>query len=161
VPVPAVLRRLDSTWRLLLKELSGFGVVGAIAFVVDLSTFQLLYTEVGASPVTAKVCSTVISMTVAYVGHRYWSFSHRMRTGLRREYLLFALINVTTLLLSVGIVAYVHHGLGQTSALVLQVANVASIAVGTAIRFTAYRRWVFPAAPAAPSVPTPAPLFPL
>ena len=37
----------------------------------------------------SKLLATLVSMTVAYVAHRYWSFSHRARTGLRREYLLF------------------------------------------------------------------------
>ena len=75
---------------MLLKELSAFGVVGAVCFVLDLALFQLLYAHAGVGAVTAKLCSTLVSMTVAYFGHRYWSFSHRARTGLRREYMLFA-----------------------------------------------------------------------
>jgi putative flippase GtrA len=82
-------------------------------------------------------------MSVAYVAHRHWSFSHRARTGLRREYTIFAAVNGVTLLLSLGVVAFVRYPLGQDGPLVLQVANVASIAAGTAIRFLAYRRWVF------------------
>ena len=84
-------------------------------------------------------------MTVAYVGHRYWSFSHRARTGLRREYVLFALVNGVTLLLNLGVVAFVRYPLGQESASVLQMANIAGIATGTVIRYLSYRRWVFPA----------------
>ena len=84
-------------------------------------------------------------MTVAYLGHRYWSFSHRAHTGLPREYLLFAVVNGVTLVLGLAIVAFVRYPLGQESALVLQVANVASIGLGTVIRYLSYRRWVFPA----------------
>jgi putative flippase GtrA len=147
----AVRRRLDTTWRLLLKELSGFGVVGAVCFFIDILLFQLLYAHVGWGAVTAKCVATVMSMTVAYFGHRYWSFSHRARTGLRREYVLFAVVNGATLLLNVGAVAFVRYPLGQENALVLQVANIAGIATGTVIRYLSYRRWVFPAheAPAA------------
>ena len=54
-------------------------------------------------------------MTVAYFGHRYWSFSHRARTGLRREYVLFALVNGGTLLLEPGVVALVRYPLDQTA----------------------------------------------
>ncbi|GAA4313545.1 GtrA family protein [Klenkia terrae] len=139
----AVLRRLDTTWRLLIKELSAFGVVGAACFVLDLGLFQLLYAHVGWGAVTAKLLSTLVSMTVAYVAHRQWSFSHRARTGLRREYLVFAVVNGATLLLSLAVVAVVRYPLGQDSALVLQLANIASIAVGTVVRFLSYRRWVF------------------
>jgi putative flippase GtrA len=143
--VDTLLHRLDVTWRTLLKELSAFGVVGAVCFVLDLALFQLLYAHVGVGAVTSKLISTVISMTVAYLGHRYWSFSHRARTGVRREYLLFVVINGVTLLLGLAIVAFVRYPLGQESALVLQIANVLSTVLGTLIRYLSYRRWVFPA----------------
>ena len=139
-------QRLGLSWRLLVKELSAFGIVGGACFVLDLLAFQLLYAHLGTGAVTAKLISTVLSMTVAYVGHRYWSFSHRSRTGVRREYLLFAVINGLTLLLGLTIVGFVRYPLGQESALVLQVANVVSTVFGTLIRYVSYRRWVFPAA---------------
>lgn len=145
----SLLRRTGLSWQLLVKELSAFGVVGAICFVIDLGLFQLLYAHAGVGAVTAKLVSTLVSMTVAYVAHRYWSFSHRARTGVRREYLLFAAINGATLLLGLAVVALVRYPLAQEGALVLQVANVASIAVGTVIRYLSYRRWVFPAPPTA------------
>ena len=148
--------RTGTTWRLLVKELSAFGIVGAACFVIDVVLFQLLYAHVGIGAVTAKFLATVVSMTVAYFAHRYWSFSHRARTGVRREYLLFALVNAATLLITVGAVALVRYPLGQDSAFVLQLANVASIAVGTVVRYLAYRKWVFPAVPSRrPSIPPP------
>jgi putative flippase GtrA len=127
-------------------------MVGGACFLLDVTLFQLLYVHVGTGAVTAKLASTLISMTAAFAGHRYWSFSHRARTGLRREYLLFAGINGLTLLLGLSIVALVRYPLGQDSAVVLQAANVSSIALGTVVRYLTYRRWVFPAAP---PVPTP------
>jgi putative flippase GtrA len=138
-------------WRLVVKELGAFGVVGAVCFVVDLSLFQLLYVNAGTGPVVAKLLSTLISMTLAYVGHRYWSFSHRARTGVRREYGIFFLVNGMTMALGLAAIGVAHHLLGVDSALTLQAVNVGSIAVGSLIRFTAYRRWVFVAedAPAA------------
>jgi putative flippase GtrA len=136
---------MGTTWRLLLKELSAFGIVGAVCFVIDIVLFQLLYAHVGLGAVTAKFLATLVSMTVAYFAHRYWSFSHRARTGVRREYLLFAVVNGATLLLNIGAVAFVRYPLHQESPLVLQVANVAGIAAGTVIRYLSYRRWVFPA----------------
>jgi putative flippase GtrA len=140
-----LLQRAGTTWQLLLKELSAFGVVGAGAFVIEIGLFQLLYAHLGVGAVVAKLVSTLVSMTVAYVGHRYWSFSHRARTGLRREYVLFAVVNGLTLLLGLGIVAFVRYPLGQESAVVLQAANIVSIGLGTVLRYLSYRRWVFPA----------------
>jgi putative flippase GtrA len=146
LPRPARARRAG--WRLALKELSGFGTVGACAFVIDVSLFQLLYVHAGLGAVTAKVLGTAAATTAAYVGHRYWSFAHRSRPGVRREYVTFVLINGGTLLLSTAVVAFVRYPLGHTDALILQAANVAAIAAGTVLRYIAYRRWVFPAAPA-------------
>ena len=137
--------RLSSTGRVLLKELSAFGVVGVFCFFLDVGLFQLLYGSLGVGAVTAKFLSTVVGMTVAYFGHRYWSFAHRARTGLRREYLLFAVVNGLTLLLGLAIVALVRYPLGQEHALVLQMANIASIVLGTVVRYLCYRKWVFPA----------------
>jgi putative flippase GtrA len=142
----AMRQRGGTTWRLLLKEVSAFGVVGGVCFAIDLALFQLLYMRTDVGAVGAKLIATLVSMTVAYLGHRHWSFSHRARTGVRREYLLFAVINGITLLQGLAIVWFVRHPLGQESALVLQMANVASIALGTVIRFLSYRRWVFPSA---------------
>jgi putative flippase GtrA len=137
--------RLRGTWRVLLKELGAFGVVGGVCFVLDLALFQVLYTSAGFGAVLAKLTSTVVSTTVAYLGHRYWSFSHRARTGVRREYLLFVVVNGLTLLLGLAMVAFARYGLGQESALVLQAVNVVSIGLGTVIRYLCYRQWVFPA----------------
>ncbi|WP_369253410.1 GtrA family protein [Geodermatophilus amargosae] len=141
--LPALRRRAGSTWHLLLKELSAFGAVGAVCFVLDVGLFQLLYAS-GTGAVTAKLVSTLVSTTAAYVGHRFWSFAHRERTGYRREYLVFAVVNGLTLLMGLAVVAFVRHPLGQEHALVLQAANVASIGLGTVVRWFAYRRWVFP-----------------
>jgi putative flippase GtrA len=150
-PPPNLTTRAHRSWRLLVKELSAFGIVGGFCFVLDLGLFQLLYVGAGMGAVVSKLIATLVSMTVAYVGHRYWSFSHRARSGVRREYTIFFGVNGATMALGLAAVAVARYGLGQEGALVLQAVNVGSITVGTLIRFTAYRRWVFVAedAPAA------------
>jgi len=142
---------VQSTWRLAVKEVGAFGVVGVVCFLIDIGLFQALYAHAGVGAITAKLLSTLVSMTVAYIGHRKWSFSHRARTGLRREYLLFALINGVTLGLGLAVVALVRYPLGQDGTLVLQIANIGSIVLGTVIRYLSYRRWVFPAAEQGPA----------
>jgi putative flippase GtrA len=136
-------RRVESTWRRLLGELSAFGAVGAACFVLDVGLFQLLYAS-GTGAVTAKLVATSVATTAAYLGHRFWSFAHRERTGYRREYVTFLLVNAATLSLGLALVAVVRHPLGQEHALVLQAVNVTSIGLGTVVRWFAYRRWVFP-----------------
>jgi putative flippase GtrA len=145
--IGSVAGRLGTTWRLLVKELSAFGIVGAVCFVLQVGAFQGLYAHLHIGAVTSNLVATVFSMTVAYVAHRYWSFSHRARTGVAREYLLFAVINGVTLLMGLALVAFVRYGLHQDRALILQIANVSSIVLGTAVRYFGYRQWVFPAHP--------------
>jgi putative flippase GtrA len=144
--------RIRQSRRILVKELSAFGLVGAACFAIDLGLFQLLYAHAELGAVTSKLVSTVVSMTAAYFAHRYWSFAHRARTGLKREYTLFFAVNGLTLVLGLAIVAVVRYPLGQDGALVLQVANVVSTAVGTLIRFVCYRKWVFVSANAPAAV---------
>lgn len=130
---------------MLVKELSAFGVVGGISFVIDIAVFQILITQTEIGVVTAKLIAAIVSTTAAFLGHRFWSFSHRSHGVLHRDYVRFAVVNGVTLLLSLSIVALVRYPLGQEGALVLQAANVTSIVIGTAIRFLVYRAWVFPA----------------
>ena len=88
--------------RPVVRELGAFGVVGATAFLVDVGLFQVLYAVAGVDPVAAKLVSTLVATAVAYTGHRYWSFAHRVRNGIRRSFLLFAAVNTTTLLIGLG-----------------------------------------------------------
>lgn len=143
--------RWRTTWRLLLKELSGFGVVGAASFLVDIGLFQVLYDHVGMGAVLAKTLASLVSMTAAYLGHRYWSFSHRGRTTPVREYGVFLAVNGLTIALTLVMVAVARYPLHQESATVLQAVNLVSIALGTVIRYACYRVWVFPAPVAPPA----------
>lgn len=136
--------RLRLTWRILLKELSAFGVVGAINFALDVGLFQLFYDVFGVGALVSKIVSTSITTTTAYFMHRHWSFSHRARTGVRREYPIFFFVNAVTLVLSLVMIAFVHYTLDQKDTLILQATNITSIVIGTVIRFAAYKRWVFP-----------------
>ncbi|WP_255362336.1 GtrA family protein [Blastococcus aurantiacus] len=144
-----------------LKELGAFGVVGGIAFVVDIGLFQLLYGHLEVGAVTSKTLATLVSMSVAFLGHRNWAFAHRDKTTIRRSFTLFTLINLFTLVLGAAIIWFVRYPLDQERLLVIQAANIASIGLNSVLRYLAYRRWVFPAAPrpgavAAPGAP-PAP----
>jgi putative flippase GtrA len=140
-----------------LKELGAFGVVGGVAFVVDIGLFQLLYGHFDVGAVTAKTLATLVSMSVAFLGHRNWAFAHRDKTTIRRSFALFALINVGTLVLGAAIIWFVRYPLGQERLLVIQAANIASIGFNSVLRYLAYRRWVFPAVPRPDAAPAESP----
>jgi putative flippase GtrA len=127
----------------LVRELMKFGVVGGFAFVVDVGLFNLLLHATD-KPLTSKTISTVVATTVAYLGNRHWTFRRRSRSGVRREYTLFFLLNGVGLVIALTCLATSHYLLGFTGRLADNIAaNVVGLALGTAFRFWSYRRWVF------------------
>src|SRR5947208_17114720 len=93
---------LRNSWRVLLKELAAFGLVGAVAFSLDLGIFAALS---GHGAIKAKIVSAAFSTTFAYFGNRYLSFSHRARTTIGRETAFFFGINLITLIFSAVLIA--------------------------------------------------------
>ena len=135
----------------LIGELAKFGVVGLIALVVDVGLFNLLRFAGGEGllydkPLTAKVISVVVATTVAYALNRNWTFSHRARTGVGREYTLFIIVNAIAMGIALTVLWISHYGLGLDNPVADNIsANVIGLGLGTAFRFWAYRRFVFPA----------------
>jgi putative flippase GtrA len=140
---PTVLERLRGSWRILLKEVGAFGVIGAIGLVIDIGLFNLLlHQHIGV--LTSKGISTALATSFAYVGNRHWSFSHRARTGLGRETSFFFGINLLTLIgaeLMLGFFAYPLHY--KYDHVVMNIVNLVTIGLGTLFRFWAYKRFVF------------------
>jgi putative flippase GtrA len=143
-----VLRALVQRFRSLLHELAKFGTVGFLSLLVDLAVFNLVLQALPDKPLTAKVVSTAVSATNAFVLNRHWSFKHRERTTLRREYGLFLVLNAVGLSISLLCLAISHYVLGFQSVLASNLAaNGVGLVLGTAFRFWAYRKFVW-AAPA-------------
>lgn len=131
----------------LVREMMKFGVVGSVAFLVDLGVFNLLLHQTG-KPLTSKTLATVAATTLAYAANRTWTFRRRGRSGVRREYALFFVLNGVGLAIALVCLAVSHYLLGFTSRLADNIAaNVVGLALGTAFRFWSYRRYVFTGGP--------------
>ena len=144
----AVISTLVDRFRALFSELAKFGTVGFISLGVDLLVFNLVLLALPDKPLTAKVCSTVVSATNAFVLNRIWSFKHRERSSLRREYTLFAVLNAIGLGIALLCLSISHYVLGFESRLADNIAaNGVGLVLGTAFRFWSYRKfvWVAPA----------------
>lgn len=144
---PGLLGRLEAKVRGLFSELAKFGTVGAISFLVDIAIFNAVLHFLD-KPLTAKVISTVFSATNAFLLNRAWSFKHRERTSVRREYALFFGLNVIGLGIALLCLFVSHYVLGFESRLADNIAaNGVGLVLGTLFRFWSYRRFVW-AAPA-------------
>lgn len=136
--------RLRGTSRVLVKELAAFGLVGGLAFAIDIGLFTWLTHGAALGALKSKALAMVVSTTFAYFGNRYLSFSHRARSSVGRETAFFFGINLVTLMfseLALGVFIY-GFGYGHTSRMIT-VVNLATIGLGTVFRFWAYKRFVF------------------
>lgn len=147
--MPAALHRLLDSLRaaitLVWREVLKFGMVGAVAYVVDVSVFNALRLgPLSDAPLSAKASSVAVATVVAWLGNRYWTFRRRRRASARRELVLFVVMNAIGMGIALVCLWISHYVLGFTSPLADNIAaNVVGLALGTAFRFYAYRTWVF------------------
>lgn len=150
----------------LLGEVARFGTVGLMALVIDVGLFNLLRYAGPAGegilidkPLTAKLISVVVAITFSYFMNRHWTYSDRHRSGFRREYVLFVVVNGIATFIALLTLWTSHYALGLTSPLADNIsANVVGLVLGTLFRFWAYRTYVFPETPADASAEEPSEL---
>lgn len=160
----ATVQGLYSRFRREIHELGKFGAVGAFAFVIDATVFNLCRVRFEVGYAWAAVISTTVSATAAFVGNRLWTWRNRSSKSLHREYLLYAFFNAVGLLISLACLWVSHDLLGAWKPGIFQSVLADNIAkygfglvLGTAFRFWAYRRYVFAAIPVPEAVGDPAP----
>ena len=148
--VATVYRR----FQVVIHEVAKFGIVGAFNFGVDITLANLLY---GLGPLTSKSIAVTVAATSSYFMNRHWSFAHRARSGIKREYVMFIVLSAVGLAIVEVCLAVSHYGLGYTSKLADNIAaNGVGLVLGTTWRFWSFKRWVFLPAPKDPDGPTPA-----
>lgn len=131
---------IDTLWH----EMAKFGVIGALAFVIDIGGMNLLtHTVLEGRVTTARITSGVVATLFAWLGNRSWTFAHRRSRPAHHEVSLFFLVNGMALVLSTLTLVLSHYGLGLTTRLADNLATIFGIGLGTLFRFWAYRRFVF------------------
>ncbi|WP_083501745.1 GtrA family protein [Sphaerimonospora mesophila] len=141
------LRHAYERFASLVHELLKFGTVGAIAFVIDFGGANLLRFGLDIGPLKSKILSTILAATFAYLGNRYWTYRHRQRSGLAREYVLFFVLNGIGLLPPLILIAFVTYVLGLDDLVSYNIAQGLGVVLGTLFRFWSYKKWVFLAMP--------------
>lgn len=145
---PGLARRLYGRFAHLLHELGKFGVVGSIALVIDIVIFNVLRSR-GMESLLSATISMAIAATAAFIGNRFWTWRHRERSGLHREYVLYFIFNVIGLLIALACLAISTYGLGAiwpvfASRLAENISKqIIGGGLGTVFRFWSYRTIVF------------------
>lgn len=155
---PGLLDRARGALDVLVREMLKFGVVGAVAFVIDFGGYNLMVygphlmgmlgegsTEgmLHDKPLTAKIISAALATVVAWLGNRLWTFRHRRNRQAVHELALFVVFNVAAMVISVAALGFSRYVLGLDSQLSDNLTNIIGIAIGTLFRFWAYRKFVF------------------
>lgn len=128
-----------------------FGVVGAVAFVIDLGGYNLLVFGPGKifgsenldKPLTARVISATAATLVAWIGNRLWTFRHRRNRQATHELALFVFFNVVAMVISVLCLGLSRYVFGLHTQLTDNITNIFGIGLGTLFRFWSYRKFVF------------------
>ncbi|WP_308163016.1 GtrA family protein [Nocardia alni] len=126
-----------------------FLVVGAIGFLVDAGTYNLLVFWGGHGilfhiPLVAKIISIVVATVVTYFGNKWWTFAHRGGGSKTREYLLYAVFNVIAIGLQLGCLGFSRYVLHLSTPLS---DNISGTLIGQIVavifRYWAYDTFVF------------------
>jgi putative flippase GtrA len=154
----ALLSRARGALDILVREMLKFGVVGAVAFVIDVGGYNLLvygphlqgmFGEQSTTgvlhdkPLTARVLAATVATLVAWVGNRLWTFRHRRNRQASHELALYVLFNVIAMVISVACLGMSRYVFGLHTQLADNITNLFGITLGTLFRFWSYRRFVF------------------
>lgn len=158
-PAEAPSPQQRATWsqrwadrRRLFREVLSFLSVGGIAYLVDVGLSNLLlFGFLGvpallvASPIKAKVVSTIVSMAVAWVGNRFVTYGRRDTGSTLTGLWKFIVVNLIGMVIVVAPLGVTWYLLGLHDPVSYNIStNVIGIGLAMVFRFWAYRTWVFP-----------------
>ncbi|MET7769128.1 GtrA family protein [Nocardia sp. NPDC005366] len=142
---PSLISRLIAG----LRQGAAFLVVGAIGFLVDAGTYNLLVFWGGEgvlyhAPLQAKIIAIAVATVVTYFGNKWWTFSHKQTDNPGREYLLYAVFNVVAIGLQLGCLGFSRYVLDLSTPLS---DNISGTLIGQIVavvfRYWAYDKFVF------------------
>ena len=84
----------------LLAQIMKFGVVGAIAFVIDFGVMVFLTEAFGLDPVISATISFTVSVIFNYLASMRYVFRHREGMSRRREFVIFIVLSVLGLIIN-------------------------------------------------------------
>jgi len=140
----ASVRKLYDAFRAIAHEIAKFGVIGLVAYAMTIALSNWLHFAIGLGPLTSLGIAMLVAATFSYFGNRHWTWRHRERTGLRREYSLFIVLSVVGFAITEVPVAVTEYLLHLRSPLAYNISgNLIGTALGSVWRFWSFKRWVF------------------
>ncbi|MFD0904458.1 GtrA family protein [Actinomadura sediminis] len=127
----------------LVHELAKFGSVGAVAFVITMVVSNVLHAGFDVGPMTSFLVATVVATTFSYLANRYWTFRHRDRSGVGREYVIFFGLNGVGLVITQLFIGFTIYVLRLEGPIPYNTAMIIGTGAATLFRFWAYKKWVF------------------
>ncbi|MEV5711391.1 GtrA family protein [Actinoallomurus sp. NPDC052274] len=137
----------------LIHELAAFGTIGVLNFIITIGISDTLHLGFHVGPLTSFGVGTIVATTFSYFANRFWTFRHRDRSGLGREYVLFFVFNGVGLVITWVFIGFTHYVLDIRGGLAFNVSQIVGTGVATLFRYWAYKKWVFLPAAAPPLDP--------
>ncbi|WP_194291448.1 GtrA family protein [Cumulibacter manganitolerans] len=134
------------------REITAFGVIGALNLVLNIALFTLLGAVTPMSPGWASFTSAAATTVLSFTLNRRYAFGASNQPG-ARAFVLFVLVNLAGIGIEGGLVAGAAGVFDIRNALPLDAVKTAAIGLGTVFRYVAYRYLVFPAPDRQPSTP--------
>lgn len=140
-----------SRWRTLIVEVFRFLSVGGIAYIVDVGVSNLLVygffglpALMSGSPLKAKIISTILSIIVAWLGNKLWTYGDRDSGSNLRGFVMFIVVNAIGMVIAVAPLGFTWYILGLRDPISYNIStNIIGIGLAMIFRFYAYRTWVF------------------
>ena len=128
-------------FRALVEQFLKFGVVGAVAFVIDYGILMLLSQVAGWDPLPSSVVSFLVSLLFNYVASMHFVFERRDDLSRRRELVLFVALSVIGLGINSAVIWAGTAALGDGAVAVTATKLVATVVVAV-WNFVSRKRWL-------------------
>lgn len=125
----------------LIEQFLKFGVVGAIAFLIDYGVLMLLSQVIGMDPVISASISFVVSVVFNYVASMHYVFTRRDDISRRREFTIFVILSAIGLVINEIIMVIGVNVLGD-SALMVTITKLVAMAIVMVWNFVSRKKWL-------------------
>ena len=129
-----------------LRTLLRFMTVGVANTLLDFGFFTLLHAAIGISTLPSNIISYSIGIINGFVFSRYWTFTGRPKKSAQLQFVQFALVSLSALVINTGVVQFLtpqFSGMIHNDVTGALLAKVCATAIGLCWNFIANSLWTF------------------